>query len=739
MKLYSLLLIYILSIPIYPQQNPIFEKQKNTYENNSQESYKVKTQLTKTNRQVLKPLHLLNSSGTIDTLSYNDGTFNMDAQVTGQGWLLQWYEAPADLNILQVGFYCTLNQGNYPARLKIVEVNWPTDSLQTILDNIGYYEAIGNGCYDITAFGSEPNATGSWISQNGHLDPFGPDIWSDGGIGFPFTPIPNIGYQWIPMNILYEPSITRGEIFGIAIKNDASCEEGQIGFLAGMGGVPSWKFYPNGPIVPGEDIGWWTRDLTLDFPVLVELTGDLPPSINSYTIIPSGNVTGPFIIDANITDTNPGDTTNAGVAGASIYFSNDSGMVWNEILMSGFEPDFTGEIPVQNPGSTVSYKILATDINGNVATSLVTTFYIFPPSGANTLIVFNGLEETNGYPQDYYFGQDIQNGLTSFDHDTWSYGVLQEELAELYDNIFEFCTEGPKDYNDSVITNWLAADGSRNYFLAGQEWLGLKNDFRDSIYVAGDFEYDILGVTRSYNNVSFNGTSGQELPSLVFPQEMTLFGGSLFDLFNTNPTDSMQYDPYTIINVDNWIDAFDVLPGQEVDMTVETRGINGVPEIDTLPSHTHRILPNGNKIVFLSYDPLSLDSSPDSLWYGFSNENTPYQALQWFGIPVGVELEEKEDVPTEFLLSQNYPNPFNPTTKIKFTIPGNVILSGAKNLVILKVYDVLGNEIASVVNEEKPAGSYEVDFDATELTSGVYFYQLKAGSFIETKKMIILK
>jgi len=668
MKLYSLLLIYILSISIYPQQNPILEKQKNTYENNSQESYKVKTQLTKTNRQVLKPLHFLNSSGTIDTLSYNDGTFNMDAQVTGQGWLLQWYEAPTDLNILQVGFYCTLNQGNDPARLKIVEVNWPTDSLQTILDNIGYYEAIGNGCYDITAFGSEPNATGSWISQNGYLDPFGPDIWSDGGIGFPFTPIPNIGYQWIPLNILYEPSILRGDIFGIAIKNDASCEEGQIGFLAGMGGVPSWKFYPNGPIVPGEDIGWWTRDMTLDFLVVVELTGDVPPSINWYTIIPSG-LTGPLIINANITDTNPGDTTNAGVADVSIYFSNDSGANWTSILMSGSEPDFTGEIPSQSPGSTVYYFIEAFDINGNVARTPTTTFHIFDPSGANTLVVFNGYSNPDGYPQDYYFGVDVQNGLSTFDHDTWSYGALQEEVADLYDNIFEFCTEGPKDYNDPVITNWLAADGSRNYFLAGQEWLGLKNDFRDSIYVPGDFEYDILGITHSYNDISYDGTGGWELPTLIFPQNGTMFGEPLFELFSANPTDSMQYDPYTIINVNNWVDAFDVISGQEVDIKLETRGIGGVPAVEILNCATHRVLPGGNKIVFLSYDPLSLNSAPDYTWYGYTNSNTPYQTLGWFDIPVGIEEEnEKKTIPAEFSLSQNYPNPFNPTTTIKFTI-----------------------------------------------------------------------
>ena len=88
--------------------------------------------------------------------------------------------------------------------------------------------------------------------------------------------------------------------------------------------------------------------------------------------------------------------------------------------------------------------------------------------------------------------------------------------------------------------------------------------------------------------------------------------------------------------------------------------------------------------------------------------------------------------PQEFDIDQNYPNPFNPTTTIKYQIP-------ELSFVTLKVYDVLGNEIATLVNEEKPVGSYEVEFNATGLPSGIYFYRLQAGSFVETKKMVLMK
>ena len=86
----------------------------------------------------------------------------------------------------------------------------------------------------------------------------------------------------------------------------------------------------------------------------------------------------------------------------------------------------------------------------------------------------------------------------------------------------------------------------------------------------------------------------------------------------------------------------------------------------------------------------------------------------------------------EFSLSQNYPNPFNPTTSLQYAI-------GSKQFVTLKVYDNLGREVATLINEEKPSGEYEVEFDGSALTSGIYFYQLKAGEFVDTKKMILLK
>jgi hypothetical protein len=100
------------------------------------------------------------------------------------------------------------------------------------------------------------------------------------------------------------------------------------------------------------------------------------------------------------------------------------------------------------------------------------------------------------------------------------------------------------------------------------------------------------------------------------------------------------------------------------------------------------------------------------------------------------------EIPTEYSLSQNYPNPFNLATKIRFEIPsreGWTRNADGVGLVSLKVFDVAGREIQTLVNEELQPGSYEVTFDGTALNSGVYFYQLVAGSYRETKRMALIK
>ncbi|HZW38597.1 MAG TPA: T9SS type A sorting domain-containing protein [Ignavibacteriaceae bacterium] len=114
--------------------------------------------------------------------------------------------------------------------------------------------------------------------------------------------------------------------------------------------------------------------------------------------------------------------------------------------------------------------------------------------------------------------------------------------------------------------------------------------------------------------------------------------------------------------------------------------------------------------------------------YSFRLKQTDFNGQFEYSNTIEVEVGE----PSEFTLSQNYPNPFNPTTSIKYSVP-------FENKVSIKVFDVMGKEIMSLVNEVKPVGNYEVQFDASSFSAGTYFYQMTSGNFVSTKKLILIK
>jgi hypothetical protein len=100
-------------------------------------------------------------------------------------------------------------------------------------------------------------------------------------------------------------------------------------------------------------------------------------------------------------------------------------------------------------------------------------------------------------------------------------------------------------------------------------------------------------------------------------------------------------------------------------------------------------------------------------------------------LPIGINSKQNK-IPKEFTLHQNYPNPFNSATSIKIDIAKSC-------LIILKVYDISGREIKTLINENRNGGSYIINFDASEFASGVYFYRIEAGDFTDTKKMLFVK
>ncbi|MBE0571454.1 MAG: T9SS type A sorting domain-containing protein [Ignavibacteriaceae bacterium] len=189
------------------------------------------------------------------------------------------------------------------------------------------------------------------------------------------------------------------------------------------------------------------------------------------------------------------------------------------------------------------------------------------------------------------------------------------------------------------------------------------------------------------------------------------------------------------------------------DIFIDTSWYSGIPEVNgnvvPILSAWYQFPSSHFYSTFISgYDSLNVILDLFNLIY---NYDFLQRVLIRFALIPPNDVEGDFNLLTDFKLFQNYPNPFNPSTKIKFQIPSFPLRQAQIDIwVTLKVYDVLGNEISTLVNEEKLPGTYEVEFSPESRiehlpagrqgpASGIYFYQLKAGNYIETKKMVLIK
>ena len=274
-------------------------------------------------------------------------------------------------------------------------------------------------------------------------------------------------------------------------------------------------------------------------------------------------------------------------------------------------------------------------------------------------------------------------------------------------------------FNNGYLKNGSASSGNGNGFkMGGSENQLLMHNFILKNCLA--FDNRVKGFDQNHNKGSMtlfncsayrNGTNYSINETLGNSKTLTIVNclalgvyGSLGS-FAVQTTNSWQ-EPFVVTN-DDFI-------------SIDTAGVRGprkadgsLPDINFMHLAVGSDLIDGGTDVGLPY----LGTAPD---------------LGAFEFNPATNVVNKNIIPTLFRLNQNYPNPFNPTTTISFQLSegGHITLS---------VYDLLGREISTLVNEEKLPGMYEVEFDAKELSTGIYFYRLVAGSYSITKKMIIMK
>jgi hypothetical protein len=143
------------------------------------------------------------------------------------------------------------------------------------------------------------------------------------------------------------------------------------------------------------------------------------------------------------------------------------------------------------------------------------------------------------------------------------------------------------------------------------------------------------------------------------------------------------------------------------------------------------INPSDSAKFYISFSPVTAEEAKDTALFYDNSDGSPH-TIALDGNGTLTAMKTHSDMPREFSLSQNYPNPFNPSTHLRFTIADF-------GMVTLKVYDLLGREVATLVNERKSPGTYDVQFNGSALPSGVYFYRLESGSLVETKRMVLLR
>jgi len=266
-------------------------------------------------------------------------------------------------------------------------------------------------------------------------------------------------------------------------------------------------------------------------------------------------------------------------------------------------------------------------------------------------------------------------------------------------------------YNPSGIQQWLDIFNDTLNYSKG---VNIKTDLTGNIFVALEsffFSPGIDFVVVKYNPagiqqwIAHNNASYIDSPGFM---NIDIYGNIY--VAGTSRIFQFHYD-YLTVKFDNngvlqWTKRYDAHP----ELNIEYDGLNGLT-LDT----------SGN--VYVTGTSQGFVSQADFCTIKYSQ-------------PIGIQPISSE-IPSQFSLSQNYPNPFNPTTKIRFALP--LSPKGEGLGVRLKIYDILGREVETLVNEQLKPGTYEVTWDASDYSSGVYFYSVQAGNYKETKKMILEK
>ena len=414
-------------------------------------------------------------------------------------------------------------------------------------------------------------------------------------------------------------------------------------------------------------------------------------------------------ISSNISDED-GDV----VGGKVMYYVND--VFTGEVEMSKVSGDsiWAATLPAFNDSSLISYYVSAIDNDGNESnnpTDIINGRYFY--------FVLNRPLTINDVQYSPY-----GSGYSGYNNYTVTVeGIVTADTSDIVGQV----------YIQNGIGPWSAIQ------MFGTQADGLKRG--DYVSVTGIVN-EIFGVTR-IGNLDEGVDVSVLTESVTLPEPTQISTGIIDAAFGGElPAESYESVLVKYLRVTVIDDNADGETGPDDGNSGRNHGEMFIIDDERETSQTRVELQDGTHDyhnywdAILENEPIQIiegstfDELVGILYYSFSNfKLVPRKNDDFIGY---TDVDESIEIPEIFSLSQNYPNPFNPTTVIKYSIPE---VTNVK----LKIYDMLGREIRTLVNQEQSAGIYNLEFNATNLSSGVYFYRIEAGSFVDSKKLLLLK
>ncbi len=633
------------------------------------------------------------AGGTRDSITNygKNGATNFIA--SHQDVMFQWFDPQAGGYVLEFGWRngtdigtitkSTIRAWKPDIRLLTLPASALSKSVTGTAGNMGYYIKSNDGDGLKTPFKNEAtNAT--FVKGKGDtsitFDPLGTEApWLAKGWQFSL-----VSGSWQSFRLLDFGDTIKFNVhepFGFTKQNDTKIGDiggaaGDVNMLIGANSADQYayhslKFYEG---TPASNYGWQVRDYEWNFYAVVMYTSDRPPKISSFTKLSTTLKTTARTVTANITDDNPGGGA-AGVASVKLYSKINSGAYTNTTMTLGTAPTYTGTIPGANPNDSVTYYIVATDVNNLSTTSVMTSYSIFNIT-KKVLFMWNGRSYPTGILSpaimaQYGMMKDSLNEPVWYDvWDVKKYGTADiPTLLKSYNGVVEATGDGGYAQLTYIAGDWLTTGtpaSPKSWFMADQDYgfIGWGDPWPET---APEAKY--FGVKALINQDYPYYYAGSPSTYVSKPWQLNLVAKTdpVFSFINTkmiNDSITFWYDPnHEWPPFQNWMDEF--IPTATA--TVLFRDM----KYDSIIVGVRNSAPDKSwNTVWLAFDYLSTDFRSDTSktlaadpkYKSILSAGNP--ASRFIKATTGISSPDKVAVPDEFALQQNYPNPFNPVTVI---------------------------------------------------------------------------